>query len=205
MPASLTSRIAFALLALAAVTAGVWYGLREPEEPPAAATVSAALPAFRLVDHEGEPFTHARLEGRWTFLFFGYTYCPDICPMTLALMTAVHDRLTERPDASALPQIVFVTVDPERDTVTQMRDYVGYFNPAFIGVTGETNEIAILTGALRVPHRKVPNPESPGDYLVDHGSAIYLVDPSARLHAVMPAPHEVDAIAAAYLGALKHE
>ena len=93
-----------------------------------------AIPDFSLVDHRGEPFTAEDLEGQWTLMFFGFTYCPDICPTTMAFLsrfTAELEGLPEHEDT----RVVMVSVDPARDTTERLAEYVPYFNPAFVGVT----------------------------------------------------------------------
>jgi len=94
------------------------------------------LENFSLTDQHGQPFTLDRLTGKWSFVFFGYTSCPDICPTTLHEMTRIADMLAAENNDAAL-QFIFVSVDPERDSVALMKDYMDYFNPAFIGLTGD--------------------------------------------------------------------
>jgi len=101
-------------------------------------TVPLAVPDFALVDHTGARFDRDRLLGRWSLLFFGYTYCPDICPVTLQSLVPVQALLGEDSDT----RIVFVSVDPARDDVDRMAEYVGFFDPAYLGVTGEPEQIA---------------------------------------------------------------
>ena len=109
--------------------------------------------AFKLTDHHGEAFDPARFEGRWSLVFFGFTYCPDICPTTMAFLNDFMSSLegTEVEDT----QVVMVSVDPARDTVEQLASYVPYFNPDFIGVTGEFLDIHRFATALNAPFRKV--------------------------------------------------
>ena len=130
---------------------------------------------FELVDHHGEPFNRARLEGKWSLVFFGFTYCPDICPTTMTFLNEFMASLegTEAEDT----QVVMVSVDPARDTVQQLAGYVPFFNPDFIGVTGEFLDIHRFATALNTPFRKVVGE---GDnYQVDH-SCQYSTYKSAR-------------------------
>jgi len=149
--------------------------------------VPLAIGEFELVDHRGEPFDRDRLLGRWSLLFFGYTYCPDICPVTLSKLAPVLDLLG--PDAAL--QAVFVSVDPERDDTERIAEYVTFFHPALIGASGPPEEIARLTRAIGVYHEKraFDDPGADG-YLVDHSSSLFLVDPSARLHAILHEPDD---------------
>lgn len=137
-----------------------------------------------LTDHNGEPFTRENLEGRWTLVFFGFTYCPDICPTTMSFLNQLMGQLegTEAEDT----QVVMVTVDPARDTVEQLAGYVPFFNPDFLGVTGEFLDIHRFATALNTPFRKVPGQGE--EYLVDHGSNVVLINPKGDYHGFFKAP-----------------
>jgi protein SCO1/2 len=139
---------------------------------------------FELVDHRGEPFTPARLEGRWTLLFFGFTFCPDICPTTMAFLNQFVGALegTEVRDT----QVVMISVDPARDTVAQLAGYVPFFNEDFVGVTGEFLDIHRFATALNTPFRKVPGQDE--NYLVDHSANVVLVNPRGDYHGFFKAP-----------------
>ncbi|HDP90423.1 MAG TPA: SCO family protein [Thioalkalivibrio sp.] len=150
------------------------------------------VPEFTLSDHRGEDFDESTFEDRWSFVFFGYTYCPDICPTTLATISSTLKAI----DPGAHPvQGVFVSVDPERDSPERMADYVTYFHPDIIGITGADAEIARLTGPLGILAVKTPDPNDPDNYLVDHSASILLIDPRGRLSAVFGAPHDPLAMA----------
>ncbi len=149
---------------------------------------------FSLQDHNGKPFGNAQLADRWSFLFFGYTHCPDICPTTMATLNAAMQTIAGNGDAENT-QVVFVSVDPERDDVQQLSQYVPYFNKDFIGVTGQTEEIDRFTSYLGILHAKSPNPNDPDNYLVDHGVSVLLIDPRGLLVAVFGAPHHANRIA----------
>jgi protein SCO1/2 len=139
---------------------------------------------FELVDHRGEAFVPARLEGRWSLVFFGFTHCPDICPTTMAFLDGFIKELegTEVADT----QVVMVSVDPARDTVAQLERYVPYFNPEFIGVTGEFLAIHRFATALNTPFRKVPGQDE--NYQVDHSANVVLINPRGDYHAFFKAP-----------------
>jgi protein SCO1/2 len=137
-----------------------------------------------LLDHNGKPFTRASLEGHWSLVFFGFTYCPDICPTTMTFLNELMAGLegTEVEDT----RVVMVSVDPARDTVAQLADYVPYFNPEFTGVTGEFLEIHRFATALNTPFRKVPGQGE--DYQVDHSSNVVLINPKGDYHGFFKAP-----------------
>lgn len=130
---------------------------------------------FTLTDQNGRPFTEADLEGSLTLIFFGYTYCPDICPLTLQSVATALDDLGA--DAGRVMP-VFVTVDPERDTPERLKEYVAWFDPRIVGLTGTREQVEGIKAAYRVYGQKVEDPErGPDDYLVDHSAVIYLMGP----------------------------
>lgn len=161
------------------------------------------VPAFTLIDHKGQTFNRDRLLGHWNFLFFGYTHCPDVCPTTLALLNGVASKLADKPGSGSLPQFVFISVDPERDTPQRLAEYVPYFNQDFIGVTGDEAHLKGLTTPLGVMYMRAPEQTGTG-YLVDHSASILLVDPEGRFHAVFSAPHDLDAIVRDFLVIRQH-
>ncbi len=177
----------------------------EPPSSPLSLDTSAAtvlseplaIPAFTMTDHHDRPFTEKSLHGQWTFLFFGYTYCPDICPTTLTLLNEVDKLLLEK-NILPHPKFIFISVDPNRDTTKQLADYVSYFNPAFLGVTGSEAELQKLTRPLGIAYWRDPKSQSNENYLVDHSSSILLVEPEGQLRALMSPPHEAEAIANDY-------
>ena len=131
----------------------------------------------RLVDQTGQEVTEADFAGRKMLIYFGYTYCPDVCPLGLAKIAAAYDRLSPAEQAELVP--VFITVDPERDTVEAVADYVDLFHPALVGLTGSPEAVAAAASAYRVYYRKAES-ESMNDYLVDHSSFTYLMDGENR-------------------------
>ncbi len=137
--------------------------------------------AFSLVDKDGRPVTDRDLRGRYALLYFGYTFCPDVCPTTLNAVAAAVDLLGTQA-ASLTP--VFVTIDPRRDTPKVVGSYVAAFSPRLLGLTGTPEQIAAVTSAYRVyaaPHRTGPGPN---DYTMDHTSLLYLMAPDG--HFVTP-------------------
>jgi protein SCO1/2 len=137
-----------------------------------------------LVDQHGAAFTNERLQGKWTLVFFGFTYCPDICPTTMSFLNDLLGQLegTEVEDT----EVLMVSVDPARDTVAVLADYMPYFNPEFTGVTGEFLDIHRFATALNTPFRKVPGQ---GDnYLVDHSANVVLINPRGDYHGFFKSP-----------------
>lgn len=183
------------VLALAAVAAGAWFAARALEEPspPRFATVLTeprTLPEFSLIDQDNRPFDTARLRGHTSLLFFGFTHCPDICPATLSQLAAARRQLAASGDGAELPQIVLVTVDPERDTPEVLERYVEYFGEGVTGVTGAVEEIRALAEPLGVYFEKSPLGD---DYTMGHSTAVLVIGPDTALRALFSAPHQVDA------------
>lgn len=156
------------------------------------------LQPFSLVDHTGQPFTLERLRGNWTMLFFGYTYCPDICPTALAVLSAVFQRLDQHPTVTADTRVVFVSVDPQRDHPDKLAEYVAYFDKRFAAATGAVKGIDGLARQVGAGYQIEPEDES-GNYLVSHTGSIFLVDPQARLLGAFSFPHDPKTITDQYL------
>jgi protein SCO1/2 len=140
-----------------------------------------ALPGLDLVNSAGQPLGHDFFKGHWTLVFFGFTRCPDVCPTTLAMLAQVTRALGELPPAQR-PRVLFVSLDPERDSVQLIGQYVSFFNPAFVGATGSPAAVAAAAAAFAVPYARVPLPD--GGYTMDHGSATYVVGPSGGIEAI---------------------
>jgi len=155
------------------------------------------IPEFSLLDQNGEAFTHARLEGVWTLVFFGFTHCPDVCPTTMAFLNEFMGALagTEAQDT----QVVMVSVDPARDTIEVLAEYVPYFNPAFIGVTGEFLDVHRFATALNTPFRKAPGQGK--DYQVDHSANVVLINPRGDYHGFFRAPLDLGKMKVTYRSA----
>ena len=188
-----------ALVAIASAAAGVSLWQLRHEGPPAMTAALRILPEprviadFDLVDQDGRPFSLERLRGRWSLLFFGYSYCPDVCPSALFDLQQVHEALLGG-QPGPQHQVVFVSVDPERDTPDRLREYTAYFHPDFIAVTGSEEQLAPLTLQIGVAYRIEPHEPGSMNYLVDHSAGIMLLDPQARLYGVFPAPHDPQAM-----------
>jgi protein SCO1/2 len=132
--------------------------------------------ALALTDHTGKPRTLADFRGKVVVLFFGFTHCPDVCPATLAELAQVANELGA--DAENM-QVLFVTVDPERDTQELLARYVPAFNPRFLGLTGDAEAVAAVAKEFKIYHRK--QPLKTGGYTVDHSAGTYIFDRQGRL------------------------
>jgi protein SCO1/2 len=149
--------------------------------------VPQALPAVSLVDEHGQPFAPTDFAGHWSFLYFGYTYCPDVCPLALIELANLKKRLAVESPGTAT-EYYLVSVDPARDAPERLQEYVTYFDPSFRGLTGSVTDLTLLakqTGSVFF----VPEGQDPGSYLVSHSSNIALLDPEGRLYAVFTSPH----------------
>ena len=150
------------------------------------------LPDFKLTDHNHKSFTRASFKGKWTFAFFGYTHCPDVCPVTLTEMDKIIDVLPPQPAPNVKYQYVFITVDPARDTPAVLADYVHYFNDHIIGVTGDETEVRKLADSVKIRFSRGPGIKN--EYTMNHSSAMVLIDPQGRYYARFRAPHYADRI-----------
>jgi protein SCO1/2 len=158
-----------------------------------------AVSPFELVRDTGEPFNERDLAGKWSFMFFGFTHCPDVCPTTMSTLNTVAQTLAADPDFGDRGQVVFVSVDPARDTPEVLRSYVDFFNDSFVGVTAAADEsLRAFTRQLGIYYQRV-DLASAADYTMDHTASILLFDPRARLVAVFSMPHDADDIARRFI------
>lgn len=151
------------------------------------------LPDFRLRSTVG-PITPADLRGRWSMVFFGYTHCPDVCPTTLGMMAEVVKQLPQ----AERPLVLFVSVDPARDTPELLGSFVPVFDPTFIGASGSDEQLAALTRHLGVRYDRHQAASPGGFYTVDHTVSMFLIDPQVRLKAVFSPPHQPETVLADY-------
>lgn len=151
---------------------------------------------FTLTAHTGERFTSASLAGKWRLIYFGYTYCPDVCPAELAKMSRALERLEQSGRALDRLQPLFISVDPARDTPERLNGYLEAFHPKLIGLTGTADEIAGVADAFAVHFRKAPGGGEDA-YLMDHTSMIFLMRPDGRFEDVFTARESAADIAAA--------
>jgi len=161
------------------------------------------LPEFTLRDAGGESLTRDDLLGQWTLAFFGYTNCPDVCPMTLGVLKAAMPELREQPETAGT-EVLFVSVDGARDTPEQLSRYINYFDPQFLAATADEGEIERLTSTIGIVYKRVENPNSAEDYLVDHSAGIIIFDPDGEMRGMLSAPHSAQNIVADYTKIRRH-
>jgi protein SCO1/2 len=154
---------------------------------------------FSLVDETGKPVTERDFADRWMLVYFGFTYCPDVCPTELGTMAAAIDALG--PDGERVVPVL-ITIDPERDTPAALADYVSRFHPRMRGLTGSPEQIAEVARRYRVYYAKARRADA-GDYLMDHSSFIYLVGPDGRVRSLFRPETTPEAMAAAIAGQLR--
>ena len=190
-------------IALAAMLAGVWIVASDrdndsramllPDQVMTLFPEPKPLTAFALTDHQNRVFDLASLKGKWSFLFFGFTHCPDICPTTLTVLARARDIIAKNTVGAEDIQFVFISVDPNRDTAGKLRQYVDYFDTTFLGVTGDNAQIGNLAGQLGAAYQVAFTPGME-NYPVYHSTMVFLVDPRARYHAMFTPPLDAETI-----------
>jgi protein SCO1 len=194
---SAASRLRLAAAAgLLVAAAAVWVG-SGGAEPPAATPVPGFAARFALTTAEGTPVTEASYRGKWLLVYFGYTYCPDLCPTALAALAGAVERLGP---AGARVQPLFITVDPERDTPAILAAYVQAFGGHLAALRGNEAETAAAARAFRVSYAR--RDLGDGSYAMDHSSYIYVVDPQGRLVGLVTADSAAHDLAARLQGLL---
>ncbi len=199
----------FTLIGLGALAAGVWFGTSYHSAPTPAIELQSGtrlptgrpLQPFDLVAADGSAFTLDSLKGQWTFMSFGYTHCPDVCPTMLATFNAM-DQKTRHLDQPA--KYLFISVDPDRDTPKKLGEYVAYFNKDFLSATGKQENLLNLTRQLGILYAKVDNQDSALGYLVDHSASVLLINPQGQLAAIFSAPHDPAAMSSDYITMTSH-
>ncbi len=191
-------------LALLAAGAGFYISLKQAQQQAPTPDIEGLfwpspkqIYAFNTIDQHGKTFGLEQIRGLWSLVFFGYTHCPDICPITMAVLADSYQQLVsaENPAenlggnrAENNIQIIFVSVDPERDTTATLARYVSYFNKNFIGLGGTVDMIESLTKQIGIAYY-IDKKKTADNYLVDHSASIFLLDPKARLVGKLSAPH----------------
>lgn len=177
------------------LAAGIWMSLStfsKPPAQPATATVlpvRSPVPAFSLVDHNGAAIDQNVFRGQWDLVFFGFTNCPDVCPITLQVLSVAKQQLQQQGQAP-LPRIVLVSVDPDRDTPEKMAGYLSNFGDGNLGVTGDIDEIRKLTDGLGIFFEK--RASETDFYSVDHSAVVIVIDPDGQFHALFGSPHKIE-------------
>jgi cytochrome oxidase Cu insertion factor (SCO1/SenC/PrrC family) len=176
--------LSYGLIAAILLVGGVFIVVRPPAGIESSGVsvpggVSVGGP-FALTDQHGAAVTDASYRGRWMLVYFGYTFCPDVCPTELQTIAGALDKLG--PQASQIAPL-FVTVDPERDTAAALADYVKLFDDRIVGLTGTPDQIAAVARAYRVYYAKATSKDS-STYLMDHSSFMYLMGPDGKFRAL---------------------
>ena len=175
----LAAAVMIGAIAVAAGATALWMGLALRAQVQSGATKIGG--PFTLVDDTGAQVSEADLKGKPTVMYFGYTFCPEVCPTTLTDLAQWMQMIGQ--DADRL-NYVFVTVDPERDTPKVMHDYVSAFDPRIRGLTGTSEQIAKVAKEYGVYSKRIPT--SDGGYVMDHSAVLYMMDPNVRFVGVIP-------------------
>ena len=194
-PISKFVRVIIAVLAVGGGATMVFLQLQGVRELPSHATVlptPSPLPDFALLDQSGNQFDQQSMRGQWSLVFFGFTHCPDICPATLQQLAIARSKVlaADSGQGNSFPQIILISVDPERDSTEVMREYVAHFDADIKGVSGDIEQLKILTAALGIFFEK--STDSAEDYNVAHSVVVLLINPQAEFHALFSAPHDVE-------------
>ena len=197
--------VIFVTIILLAMVSGFFAGqfLSEPQQTLPEVKIRAIIPetprklAIPALQTDDGPLDMASLEGKWSLVFFGYMNCPDVCPATLNTVAQAKKQFEQA--GSEFPQVIFISIDPYRDNVKDLGEYVRYFDEAFIGATGEEKLLTAITVQTDSNFMTVPS-ENPQEYRVGHSANLVLIDPSVELVAVLGAPHSVESV----INALEH-
>lgn len=192
--------IAALILMSLGVLAEAWYSKTKIPTPLIQATeleTPRALPAFDLVDTKNQPFNQQRLQGHWTFLFFGFTHCESVCPVTMAELGAMARKI-EKQKGSPQPQVVMITLDPDRDDAARLAQYVAAFYPTFLGARGSLEAVQPLVKALGVAYERMVTTQHASHYTIEHSGAVMLINPKGQLVAFFTPPHHAADLAHDY-------
>jgi protein SCO1/2 len=178
MPSRQNLIFALVVLVIAAITGlgALWFTHGLPQGPIGSGTALVGGP-FTLTNQDGRRVTDQDFRGKYMLIFFGYTYCPDVCPSELQVMSAALDQMG--PEADKI-QPIFITIDPERDTADTLKIYVSNFSPRMVGLTGSDEDIAAVAKAYRIYYAKAKGTENQKDYLMDHSTILYLMGPDGK-------------------------
>lgn len=178
MPSRQKLIFALVVLVIAAITGAgaLWFTGSLRQGPIGSGTALVGGP-FTLTDQDGKRVTDQDFRGKYMLIFFGFTFCPDVCPSELQVMSAALDQMGSEADKI---QPIFITIDPARDTPEAMKVYVSNFHPRLIGLTGSEADIAAVAKAYRVYYAKAKGMENQSDYLMDHSTILYLMGPDGK-------------------------
>ncbi|MFA6302712.1 MAG: SCO family protein [Legionella sp.] len=159
-----------------------------------------AIREFNLLGIDNKPFSNAQLQGHWTIVFFGFTQCASVCPITMAELSKMY-RMLENKDVKNLPQVVLISIDPDRDSLEKLEQYVHAFHPSFYAAKGDELDVQLLAREMGITFEKVPNKNSvdPRAYDVQHSGAVLVFNPEGELNALFTPPHSADLLVKDYV------
>ena len=187
------------ILAVIGLIAGFWFARQQTSTPPLEIS-GFAFPApkqlsdIELVDQNNQPFDESLFKDKWTFIYVGYTFCPDACPMTMTILDQLYRTLEEDNQLTDDIAMMLVSVDPHRDTPDRLNSYVSHFNERFVGATGQREQLKSFADQVSAIY-SVPEDKEDPNYLVDHSSSIILIDPNAAVHAIFTPPQQAENLA----------
>ncbi len=189
----------FLMLPILILSAGSYFKLKNNRAPLEISGIYFEEPQymnpFQLSTTSGDIFTDEDFKGQWTLMFFGFTYCPDVCPTTLAMLDSIVKKIEKEQPRMKPPQVVFISVDPERDTLEHIQRYTNYFNDDFIGVTGSAVQLSKLSRQVGVIYEKVfITPSEPENYMMEHSTSISMINPKGSIQAIFTSPHDINAL-----------
>ncbi len=183
------------LLAIAGIRYARGYPILSPYQPHGTVLQApVSIGNFQLTAHTGQPITFHDFRDKVILIYFGYTYCPDVCPITLAELNRAVTQLSENQQEQV--QVMMVTVDPERDTPDRLGEYITKFNPDFLGLFGSPDQLAAATSPLGIYYQKQTVEDSAAGYLVDHSASVALLDKQGQMRLIYPYQTSTDDIAA---------
>lgn len=200
-----TVPVHWVFIGLIALAVGAWASFTVFKSRPASDQISGTLinassdlKDFKLITHNRQAFSNEQLKGRWSFVFFGYTHCPDVCPNTMTVLNVVANELKKQEGKDPV-QYVFVSVDPERDTPEQLAEFIKFFNKDFIAVTAPITDLKRFTDQLGIIFMvDKENKDKNNRYLVDHSAHILVFNPQGRFQALLNYPHDARKLLADY-------
>lgn len=191
----------------------IYFGIIRPQQMTTANSIKingVYLPTpktisdFQLTDNHGKPYTQENLKGHWTMMFFGFSNCAMVCPVTMSALNNMYLKLEKDLPANELPQVVMVSVDPDRDTVERMNDYVSSFNSHFIGARAEIEATVALEKQLNIAAAKIQSDGAgKNNYTINHSAEILVFNPNGKLQAYLSYPHDPAQMAQDYKAMLK--
>lgn len=195
-------RVALLVFIVLGLGGTYWYAVHSsndrmsPQELKALGLVELDMPVqiqeLELLDHDGAAFGPENLKGKWTYAFFGFTNCPDICPITMEILRETEERLNQTTSSKTFSMFrgMFVSVDPGRDDVWTVKEFVSHFSPNFIGLTGTENEIKQFADMVGVGYSRIGSSTSALEYLVEHQGHVVVFSPDGQCFGYIKSPHD---------------